>query len=165
MTRTLDLKPDEGPFGIQVPETGAIAAGEYAVSVRLRSQADEKAELTSTARVVLREGSALGEAVMWRRGLSTGPRYMRTADPRFMRSDRLKLELATAAASPATARFLDRNHNELSVPAQVSERPDPSGAFQWIVVDAMLAPFAAGDYAIEVTQGKDKQLTEFKIVP
>ena len=165
MTRTVDLKPDEGPFSIQVPETGAIAAGEYAVSVRIRSQADAKTELTDTARVVLREGPSFGEAVMWRRGLSTGPRYLRTADPRFMRSDRLKLELATAAPTPATARILDRNRNELSVPAQVSERADPSGAFRWIVVDAMLAPFAAGDYAVEVTQGREKRVTEFKVVP
>jgi VWFA-related protein len=165
MIRTVDLKPDEGPFSIQVPETGAIAAGEYAISVRLRSQADEKAELTDTARVVLREGPSFGEAVMWRRGLSTGPRYLRTADPRFMRSDRLKLELATATPTPATARILDRNRNELSVPAQVSEREDTSGAFRWIVIDAMLAPFAAGDYAIEVTQGKEKRVTEFKVVP
>ena len=165
MTRTVDLKSDEGPFSIQVPETGAIAAGEYAVRVRIRSQADEKAELTDTARVVLREGAALGEAVMWRRGLSTGPRYMRTADPRYMRSDRLKLELATAAPTPAKARILDRNSNELSVPAQVSERTDASGAFKWVVVDATLAPFAAGDYLIEVTQGREKRVTEFKVVP
>jgi VWFA-related protein len=165
MTRTVDLKPDEGPFSIQVPETGAIAAGEYAIRVRIRSQADEKTELTDTARVVLREGPALGEAVMWRRGLSTGPRYLRTADPRFTRSDRLKLELATAVPAPATARILDRNRQELSVPALVSERADPSGAFRWIVVDAMLSPFAAGDYAVEVTQGRDKRVTEFKIVP
>jgi len=165
MTRTVDLKSDEGPFSIQVPETGAIAAGEYAIRVRIRSQADEKAELTDTARVVLREGAALGEAVMWRRGLSTGPRYMRTADPRYMRSDRLKLELATAAPTPAKARILDRNSNELSVPAQVSERTDASGAFKWVVVDATLAPFAAGDYLIEVTQGREKRVTEFKVVP
>ena len=165
MTRTVDLKSDEGPFSIQVPETGAIAAGEYAVRVRIRSQADEKSELTDTARVVLREGAALGEAVMWRRGLSTGPRYMRTADPRYTRSDRLKLELATAAPTPAKARILDRNRNELSVPAQVSERTDASGAFKWVVVDATLAPFAAGDYLIEVTQGREKRVTEFKIVP
>jgi VWFA-related protein len=165
MTRTVDLKADEGPFSIQVPESGTIAAGEYAVRVRIRSQADEKSELTDTARVVLRDGPALGEAVMWRRGLSTGPRYLRTADPRFMRSDRLKLELATSAALPATARTLDRNRNELSVPVQVSERADESAAFRWIVVDAALAPFAAGDYAIEVTQGREKRVTEFKIVP
>ena len=165
MTRTVDLKPDEGPFSIQVPETGAIAAGEYAVSVRIRSQADEKTELTDTTRVVLREGPSFGEAVIWRRGLSTGPRYLRTADPRFTRSDRLKLELATAVPTPATARILDRNRNELSVPAQVSERADSSGAFRWIVVDATLAPFAAGDYAVEVTQGREKRVTEFKVIP
>jgi VWFA-related protein len=165
VSRTLDLKADDGPFGIQVPETGSIATGEYAVQVRLRSQADGTIELTDTARVVLREGPALGEAVMWRRGLSTGPRYLRTADPRFTRSDRLKLELATSATVQAKARMLDRNQNELSVPAQVSERADPSGAFRWIVVDAQLAPFAAGDYSVEVTQGREKRLTEFKIVP
>jgi hypothetical protein len=165
LTRTVDLKPEEGPFSIQVPETGAIAAGEYAVRVRMRSQADDKTELTDTARVILNDRSALGEAVMWRRGLSTGPRYLRTADPRFTRSDRLKLELATTAPTQATARILDRNRNELSVPAQVSERADASGAFRWIVVDATLAPFAAGDYSVEVTQGSDKRVTEFKVVP
>jgi hypothetical protein len=165
MSQTVDLKADDGPFAIQVPENGAIDAGEYAVRVRLRSEADEKTELTDTARVVIGYGPALGEAVMWRRGLSTGPRYLRTADPRFMRSDRLKLELATSMAVPATARILDRNHNELSVPAQVSERTDPSGAFHWIVVDATLAPFAAGDYSVEVTQGREKRVTDFKVVP
>jgi VWFA-related protein len=165
VSRTVDLKADDGPFGIQVPETGGIASGEYAVRVRIRSQADEKAELTDTARVVLSESSALGEAVMWRRGPSTGPRYLRTADPRFTRNDRLRLELATSAATPATARMLDRNRNELSVPAQVSERADPSGAFRWIVIDALLSPFAAGDYAVEVTQGRVKRVTEFKLVP
>jgi VWFA-related protein len=165
VSRTVDLKADDGPFAIQVPETGGIASGEYAVRVRIRSQADEKAELTDTARVVLSESSALGEAVMWRRGPSTGPRYLRTADPRFTRNDRLRLELATSAATPATARMLDRNRNELSVPAQVSERADPSGAFRWIVIDALLSPFAAGDYAVEVTQGREKRVTEFRIVP
>jgi VWFA-related protein len=165
VSRTVSLTADDGPFSIQVPETGALAEGEYAVRVRIRSQADEKVELTDTARVVLREGPPLGEAVMWRRGPSTGPKYLRTADPRFVRSDRLRLELATSVTTSATARLLDRNGSSLSVPAQVSERPDPSGAFHWIVVDTLLAPFAAGDYSVEVTQGREKRLTEFKVVP
>jgi hypothetical protein len=165
VSRKVELTADDGPFSIQVPESGSIASGEYAVRVRIRSQADEKTELTDTARVVLKDGSALGEAVMWRRGPSTGPRYLRTADPRFMRADRLRFEFATSATAPAKARMLDRNRNELSVPAQVSERPDPSGTFRWVVIDASLAPFAAGDYAVEVTQGREKRVTEFKIVP
>jgi VWFA-related protein len=166
-SRTVDLKAEDGPFGIQVPETGGIASGEYAIRVRIQSLADEKAELIGTARVVLSERSALGEAVMWRRGPSTGPRFLRTADPRFTRSDRLRLELATSAPASASAkaRMLDRNGKELSVPAQVSEREDPSGAFRWIVIDALLSPFAAGDYAVEVTQEREKRVTEFKVVP
>jgi len=165
MSRTVDLKGGDGPFGIQVPETGGIASGEYAVRVRIRSQADGTIELSDTARVVMNEGSALGEAVIWRRGPSTGPQYLRTADLRFQRSDRLRLELATTATSPVTARMLDRNGKPLSVPVQVSERPDPSTTFRWIVIDASLSPLAPGDYAVEVTQGGAKQITGFKLVP
>ena len=89
----------------------------------------------------------------------------RTADPRFQRSDRLRFEHATTLSEPPKARLLDRNGNPLSVPVQVTERPDESGAFRWIVVDAALAPFAPGDYAVEVTQGTAKQVTAFRIVP
>jgi hypothetical protein len=165
VSRTVEVKAGDGPFGIQVPENGTIAAGEYAVRVNLRSQADAKAEFSDTARVALNGSSSLGEAVLWRRGPSTGPQYMRTAEPRFSRADRLRLELPTSVKTPATARLLDRNGNEIAVPAQVSERADPSGAFGWVVVDAVLAPFTMGDYAVEVRQGEAKQITAFSIVP
>lgn len=121
--------------------------------------------MSDTARVVLNPSLALGEAVMWRRGPTTGLQHRRTADPRFQRSDRLRFEYATTRSDPPKARLLDRNGNPLSVPVQVSERPDQPGNFQWIVVDATLAPFAPGDYAIEVTQGTAKQVTGFRIVP
>jgi VWFA-related protein len=165
LTRTIDVKVSEAPIAVQVPETGGVAPGEYAVRVQLRSQTDTELALTDTARVQVKEGSTLGEAVLWRRGPTTGPQYLRTADPRFQRSDRLRLELATTVEGPATARLLDRNGNPLQVPAQVSERTDPSSNFKWIVVDALLAPFANGDYVVEVTQGEAKQVTAFKVVP
>jgi hypothetical protein len=69
------------------------------------------------------------------------------------------------ASPPAAARLLDRTGNPLAIPVQVSARPDASGGFQWMVVDASLAPLAPADYAIEVTQGTDKQLTGFRVVP
>ena len=34
-----------------------------------------------------------------------------------------------------------------------------------VVVDLALAPFAAADYGIEVTQGQANQLTAFRVVP
>jgi VWFA-related protein len=165
MSRTIDVKTDDGPFGFSVPDSGGLPAGEYAVRVKLTSTADGSLALSDTVRVVLSPTQTLGEAVMWRRGPTTGPQHRRTADPRFQRSDRLRFEHATTLSEPVKARLLDRNGNPLSVPVQVSERPDQSGNFQWIVVDAALAPFAPGDYAIEVTQGTAKQVTGFRIVP
>jgi hypothetical protein len=48
---------------------------------------------------------------------------------------------------------------------QVHERADASGAFGWVVVDVSLAPFAPGDYSIEVIQGDARRVTGFRIVP
>ena len=165
MSRTIDVKTDDGPFGFAVPDSGGLPAGEYAVRVRLTSTADSSLALSDTARVVLSPSTTLGEAVMWRRGPTTGLQHRRTADPRFQRSDRLRFEYATTLSEPVKARLLDRNGNPLSVPVQTMERPDASGAFRWIVVDAALAPFAPGDYGVEVTQGSAKQVTGFRIVP
>jgi len=165
MSRTLDVKTEDGPFGFEVPESGGLPAGEYAVRVRLTSAADTSQTLSDTARVVLTPGTTLGEAVLWRRGPTTGLQHRRTADPRFQRSERIRLEHATSLPGAATARIVDRNGKPLSVPVQVTEREDASGTFRWLVIDAALAPFAPADYAIEVTQGAAKQVTGFRIVP
>ena len=164
-TRRLDLRPAEGAFTVQVPETGGVAAGDYTVRIRLRSPVEGELALSDTARVSVKESLPLGDAVLWRRGPSTGPQHLRTADPRFQRNERIRLELATSSAEPATARLIDRSGQPMTVPVQVSERPDPSGTFRWVVVDLALAPFAAADYGIEVTQGQAKQLTAFRVVP
>jgi VWFA-related protein len=164
-SRKIDLKPSEGPFSIQIPESGGVGAGEYTLRVRLRSPVEGELGLSDTTRVSVKNDTTLGEAVMWRRGLSTGPQYLRTADPRFQRSDRLRLELATSASLPVTARILDRTGTTMPIQAQVSERPDASTQFKWVVIDVTLAPFAPGDYAIEATQGADKQMTAFRVVP
>ena len=100
----------------------------------------------------------------WRRGTSTGPQYVRTADPRYQRSERLRLELATSAEQ-ATAQLLDRTGKVLQVPVQVSERADAAEGVRWIVADVTLAPLAPGDYAFEVTAGSTVQVTGFRIIP
>jgi VWFA-related protein len=165
MSRMLEVRTEDGPFSIGVPESGGLPAGEYAVRVRLTSAADSGLTLSDTARVVVAPGATVGEAVLSRRGPTTGLQYRRTADPRYQRSERLRLEHATTVPGTATARILDRYGRPLGVPVQVNEREDPSAGFRWIVIDAVLAPFAPGDYAIEVTQGSAKQVTGFRIVP
>jgi VWFA-related protein len=165
MSRVTEVRTGEGAFAFEVPETGGLPAGEYAIRVRLKSSANEALTLSDTARVVVKDDQTLGEAVLSRRGPTTGLQYRRTADPRFSRSERLRLEVATTLQESSQARLLDRNGNPLPVPAQVGQRPDDSGEFQWTVVDVTLAPLAVGEYAVELVQGAARSVTGFRIVP
>jgi hypothetical protein len=167
LSQTLTVKPTDGAFAVRVPERGAVQPGEYAVQVQLRPDANDGVVLTDTARVVMNStrGDDLGTPVVWRRGPSTGPRHLQTADMRFSRSERIRLELATTVPGTAAARLLDRAGQPLQVPVQVSARPDDSGQFHWIVADAVLAPLAPGQYVIEVTLGTLKRTFELALVP
>jgi VWFA-related protein len=162
---TVDVAGAEGGFTLRVPDNAGLVPGEYAVRVRVRPDADPSAALSETARAIVpAKPSALGEAILWRRGPSTGLRHLSTADPRFQRTERVRLELPTRSAGTAAARLLDRTGKPLQIPLQVSDRADPAG-FRWVVVDGSLAPLAAGDYAIEVALGDAKQVTAFRVVP
>jgi VWFA-related protein len=166
VSATVPVPAADGTFTLRVPESGGLAPGEYALRVRVRPDSNPGLPVTDTARLTIAASPAvLGDAVMWRRGPTTGLRHLVTADPRFQRSERLRLEMPTTTAGQATARMLDRLGNTIRVPVIVSERQDESGAFRWIVADAMLAPLAAGDYAIEVTLAGIKQVSSFKVVP
>jgi hypothetical protein len=137
-----------------------------ALRVRVRPDSNPGLPVTDMTRLsVPRTAPVLGEPVMWRRGPSTGLKHLATADPRFQRSERVRFEMPTDTSGAATARMLDRVGNPLKVPVQVSERSDSSGQFRWIVADAVLAPLAAGDYAIEVSLAGAKQVASFKVVP
>jgi hypothetical protein len=166
MSTTTDIPASDGTFSVRIPETGGIAPGDYALRVRVRPDTNPGLPVTDTARLsVPATAAVLGEPVMWRRGPSTGLKHLVTADPRFQRNERVRFELATAAEGTATARMLDRVGNPLKIPVQISDRPDPSGQFRWIVADATLAPLAAGDYGIEITLGTAKHVAAFKVVP
>ena len=158
----LDIPAGQRVFGVRLPVEGRLAPGDYAVRIRLRGGDTEESD---TARVVIpNQPSTIGEAVLWRRNSTTGTQYLMTADPRYQRSDRLRLEHA-AAATGATARLLDRAGKVLALPVQVSERVDAATGMSWVVVDLTLAPLAAGDYAIEVAAGGSTQITAFRIIP
>ena len=167
LSQTLTVKPTDGAFAVRVPERGSVQPGEYAVQVQLRPDANDSVVLADTARVVMNtaRGDELGTPIVWRRGPSTGPRHLQTADARFSRSERIRLELATTVPGTAAARLLDRAGQPLQVPVQVSARPDDSGQFHWIVADAALAPLAPGQYVIEVTLGSLRQTFELTLVP
>ena len=160
----VELPAGQGSLGMQVPITGRLVPGDYAVRVRLRA-AGGAGEISDTSKVTIPErASPIGEPVLWRRGPSTGPQYVRTADPQFQRSDRVRLELPSSVGV-GTARLLDRTGKPLQIPIQLTERVDSADGTRWIVADVVLAALAAGDYAIEVHAGDATQVTGFRIVP
>jgi hypothetical protein len=110
-------------------------------------------------------GGSIGEAVLFRRGPSTGTRYLPTADPRFTRNERIRVEIPGRASGAITARVLDRSGSPLSIPAQVSDRAEPGSDWRWTVVEVTLAPLAPGDYAVEVEDAGLRRVTEFRVVP
>ena len=166
LSRNVTVPSGAGTFAVQIPDQGVLAPGDYAVNVRLRPESGSDLMMTDTVRVTVPDRAAVfGEAVMWRRGPSTGPQYLRTADPRFQRNERLRLEFATATDGPSTARVLDRTGKPIQMPVQVTRREDAASGVRWLVADATLAPLAAGDYAIEVTLGDAVQVTGFRVVP
>jgi hypothetical protein len=167
VSQTLTVSPADGAFSLRVPERGAVKPGEYAVQVQLRPDANDSLVLTDTARVAVTAsvGEELGAPVVWRRGPSTGPRHLQTADARFSRSERIRLELPTTVPGSAAARLLDRVGQPIQIPVEVSARPDDSGQFRWIVADATLAPLAPGQYTIEVRLGALRRTFELVLVP
>jgi hypothetical protein len=160
--KNVDLPAGALTTGTRVLDAGAMQPGDYDVRVGVRPTSGGS-PINETVRVALTETpSPLGEAVMFRRGPSTGTRYLETADPRFARNERLRLELPASSGS-AEARIVDRAGKPTQVPTQMTTRPDPSGTFQWIVVEVVLAPFAAGDYAVVVTLDGTSQITGFRV--
>ena len=166
LAKSVDVAANALSFTMRAPETGGLAPGEYAVRVRLRPNNQDGLPVADTARVVVpRTLPGLGDSLLWRRGTSTGPQYVITADPRFQHSDRIRVEIPTRVAGTPAARMLDRFGKPNQVPVTATERPDATSEFRWIVAEAVLAPLAPGDYAIEVTLGDAKQVTAFQLVP
>lgn len=166
VARSVDVGANALSFTMRAPDDGGLAPGEYAVRVRLRPNNQDGLPVADTARVIVPKTlPPLGDSLIWRRGPSTGPQYVVTADPRFQHSDRIRVEIPTRAAGTPAARMLDRFGKPNQVPVVVTERQDPANQFRWIVAEAVLAPLAAGDYAIEVTLGDAKQVTAFQLVP
>jgi len=149
-------------FALEVPEGGALAPGDY--TVRVRARGASAGSIEEMARVAIpAEAPVLGEAVVSRRRPATGPAFIKTADQRASRTDRLRLEFATAAVGDATATLLDRAGKPLAVPLQVGAREE--GGVRWITIEGAIAPLAPGDYAVEVKLGEATRTTAFRVVP
>ena len=168
LTRALDVSPSENSFALRVPEQGELPDEDYAVRVRIYPEGDASVALTDTTRVALgRAPRGLSEPLVWRRGPTTGPRFVQTASTRFRREDRLRLEFATRLDAAPQARLVDRTGSPLQVPVASTTRADAGDeGLRWVVAEVTLAPLAAGDYEIELElAGGASHGFPFSIVP
>jgi VWFA-related protein len=163
-TTTVTLKPGEKTFLTTVTMPSIT---EKTVDVRARLKSDG-AVTPATDAIQTEVGAAAVQPLAFRRGPSTGNRYMPAADFRFNRTERVRLEIpVNADAKPGAGRLLDRNGLALQLPVTVAERTDTASGQRWVTADLALAALAAGDYVIEVStsQGgtESKLLTGIRV--
>jgi len=141
-----------------------LAPGTYSVQVEFVAPDGEP--VGDFLRLTIpREPTSLGDPVLSRKTNAPGQQYMRTADLRFRKTETVRFELPTSSSEPVSARLLDSRGGPTTVPAQMSERPDATGTFRWVVVDFPMTPLAPAYYAVEIKQGATSRVTAFRVVP
>lgn len=154
---------------IELPDV-PLAPGDFTLRVRVRPSGGGL-PLQDTVRFTVPEQTPdTGEPRVLRRGLSTGTQYVATADMRFRRSDRIRVEIPMlGAAGSVTAELLDRNGKVIPVPVQATTREDADPVLKWAAADLTLSPLAPGDYVIRTSvqhAANTRQIvTAFRIVP
>ncbi len=161
--------------------TAPLAAGQRALAVDLGEIVVPDHDITIRTRVTpaqhglpysdtirLAEISAPGRPVVLRRGPTTGIKFVPTADLQFRRTERVRLELPTAATITATSgEVLDRAGKPMSLPVTVATRTE--AGITWATAELNLAPLAAGDYVLKLkaeAAGKTEEVvTGFRLVP
>jgi hypothetical protein len=158
------VAPGSRTFKIALMPAAAIGPGDYTISVRTRATS-RLASSTEMVPLALPAPPAVYGSVLVRRGPFTGLKEVPTADLRFRRSERLRVEIPAppAGAAPA-ARLLDRTGKPMAVPVNASTRDDADGT-HWITGEVVLYPLGPGDYIVEITAGGIRSLTPFRIVP
>jgi VWFA-related protein len=165
------LKPGERTFVTQVPVARG-ATGEISVKARI-TPLGGGLPFTDMLRVPSTPAPDAAQPLFFRRGVTTGNRWVPAADLRFSRTERIRLEWPVAAGVAVKAvRVLDRVGQPLQIPAVIgSQAPgtDASSAARaqqtWATVELTLAPLSTADYAIEVEMvGGQKIVTGLRVI-
>ena len=156
-SQTVMLAIEPGQRSIPIDGTGQrLAAGRYSVRAELTARGSRLPLQVTTFATVPADTVQVGTAgLAFRRGPSTGLSYVATADPRFRRTERLRIEVPVATDGfSGTGRLLTREGQALQVVVNVTTRADAK-AQHLVVAEAALAPLAAGEYVLELSLTKD----------
>ena len=155
------IPPGTASLLVALTPSQPVEPGDYVV--RVRSQTPSGVETVSMPVALPAAPSASG-AVFIRRGPQTGNKDAPTADLKFRRSERIRVEVPSAATA-TSARLLDRTGKPMPVPVASAMHSDADGT-PWVTAEVALAPLAPGDYVIELAAGEQtRTLAAFRVVP
>jgi VWFA-related protein len=128
--------------------------------------------LTDTARVALPSAETVTAAPRLSRASPvTRQKFVPTADPRYRRNEKVRVEVPIASgATSVKADLLDQTGKVMAAIPVTSAlvAPDDAG-IGWATADVALVPLGAGDYIVRVEvvhpDGTVRTLTGFKVVP
>jgi VWFA-related protein len=134
-----------------------LAAGRYTVRAELVARDSRSPIHITTSATVPAETAVVGSGgLASRRGPSTGLAYVATADPRFRRTERLRLEVPLLGDGlTATGRVLTREAHATPLAVSFTMRTDASTSQQFGVAEVVLAPLAEGEYVLELSLSKN----------
>jgi hypothetical protein len=154
-----------------------LAAGERAFLVPVRLDGPASGPIDVHVRAIAADASAgrvtedlrlepdAREALLFRRGPSTGNRVTPTASQVFRRSEHVRVEIPPAGPGAHAARVLDRTGSAVPVPVTVGERADEQTGQRWVTAELALAPLAPGDYVLEIAPaGARPILTALRVI-
>jgi VWFA-related protein len=154
-------------FRVALSPTAILAPGDYVVRVRARGGTGSGAS-NDVLRIALPAAPDATGALYVRRGPTTGNREVPTADLRFRRSEQLRVEVPSTTPDAVHAQLLDRAGKGLAVPVTTTTRDDADGS-RWQTAQVALAPLAAGDYVIELSDASGdvskRTLLAFRVIP
>jgi VWFA-related protein len=155
--QTVTVPIDPGQRSIVIPGSERpLTAGRYSVRAELTARNGRLPIQVTTFATVPGDAAEVGTGgLASRRGPSTGLAYVATADPRFRRTERLRIEVPLAGEGYAgTGRLLTREGQATPLIVSYSARTDEATKQQFGVADVTLAPLAEGEYVVELSLTK-----------
>ena len=148
----LTLTPGARVQVTRVPQGARLAVGRYQLRIEAVSEAGTTPLVLTALVDVPAEGALLGSALRAaRRGPSTGRTFESTADARFRRTERLRLDVARLGDAEIRAQVMNRSGQALALPVTVTDAPAADDQPARAVAELALAPLAAGEYVVELT--------------
>jgi VWFA-related protein len=156
----------------ELPTTSApLATGEVLVRLRL-TPTGSTLPLTDSARLVLPAADTpTASPRLARASAATRQKFVPTADARYRRNEKVRVEVPVApGATAASGALLDQAGKVMAIiPVTTAIVPPDDNGIGWATADVSLAPLSAGDYVIRVDvehqDGPQRTFTGIKIVP